>query len=107
MPRYLVRASYSNRGIADLMKNPEDRAAAVRPVIEGLGGRLESFDFVLGEDDVVFIADFPDNVSAAAFSMAATATGAISAFKTSPLLSPDEAMEAMKRAGRAGYRAPG
>lgn len=107
MPRYLVRASYSNQGIADLMRNPEDRAAAVRPVIEGLGGRLESFDFVLGEDDVVFIAEFPDNVSAAAFSMAATATGAISSFKTSPLLSPDEAMEAMNRAGRAGYRPPG
>jgi uncharacterized protein with GYD domain len=107
MPRYLVRASYSTQGVADLMKNPEDRASAVRPVIEGMGGRLESFDFVLGEDDVVFIAEFPDNVSAVAFSMAASATGAISSFKTSALLSAEEAMEAMKRAGRAGYRPPG
>ena len=107
MPRYLVRASYSSQGVADLIKSPEDRARAVRPVIEGMGGRLESFDFVLGEDDVVFIAEFPDNASVAAFSMACSASGAISSFKTSALLSAEEAMEAMKRAGRAGYRPPG
>src|SRR5919106_5967863 len=32
----------------------------------GVGGRLESFDFAFGSDDVFVIADLPDNVTAAA-----------------------------------------
>jgi hypothetical protein len=41
----------------------------------------------------------PDNVSAAAFSVAASAGGAIKAIKTTPL-------EAMKKAATAGYKPP-
>jgi len=45
-------------------------------------------------------------VSAAAFSMAASAGGAVKAVKTAPLMAIDEAMEAMREASRAGYRPP-
>lgn len=106
MPRYLVQASYSTQGVADLIKNPQNRADMVRPVIERMGGKLESFDFVLGADDVVAIAEMPDNVSVAALSMAISSTSAISSFKTSALLSADEAVEAMKKASGTGYRPP-
>ena len=57
-------------------------------------------------DDVVVIAEMPDNVSMAALSMAVSAAGAISEFKTTVLLSMEEAMEAMRRAGSVGYRPP-
>ena len=49
MAHYLIQASYSKEGICGLTSNPQDRAAAVRPVVEGLGGKMESFYFVLGE----------------------------------------------------------
>ena len=107
MPRYLIRASYSHQGIADLIKSPENRADAVRPTIEGLGGTLVSFDYVLGEDDLVIIVELPDNASVAAFSMAISASGAIGSVKTSALMSAEEAIDAMNRAGRVGYRPPG
>ena len=107
MPRYLFQASYSSQGVADLIKSPENRAEAVRPVVERMGGKLESFDFVLGDFDVVAIAEMPDNVSMTALSMAVSATGAIASFKTSVLLSSDEAMEAMRKASGTGYRPPG
>ena len=49
MARYMIQASYSTQGIADLVSNPQDRAAAVRPLVERLGGKLESFDFAFGD----------------------------------------------------------
>ena len=107
MARYLIQVSYSQQGIADLVKNPQDRAEAVRPVIERLGGRLVSFDYAFGDYDVVVIAEAPDNVTAAALAMAIGGSGATSAYKTTVLLSMEEAMEAMRKAGGADYRPPG
>ena len=43
MAHYLIQASYTQGGITDLIKNPQDRAAAVRPVVERMGGKLEAF----------------------------------------------------------------
>jgi hypothetical protein len=48
----------------------------------------------------------PDNVSAAAFSLAASAGGGVRAIKTTPLLSTEEGVEAMKKAATAGYKPP-
>ena len=46
----------------------------------------------------------PDKVSAAAFSVAASAGGAIRAIKATPLLCLDDGVEAMKKAAGAGYK---
>ena len=107
MPRYLIQASYSNQGIADLVSNPQDRAAAVRPLIERMGGRLESFDYCFGDYDAVIIVELPNNVAVASVAMAVGASGAISSFKTTVLLSMEEAMEAMRQASGVGYLPPG
>ena len=106
MAHYLIQASYSKEGISELIANPQDRAAAVRPVVEGLGGKIESFYFAFGECDAIVIAELPDNVSAAALAMAVGSTAGISSYKTTPLLTMDEAMQAMRKAGGTGYRSP-
>ena len=51
--------------------------------------------------------ELPDNTDAAAFAMAVYAGGAVKAFKTTPLLSVEEGVEAMRKAQGAGYRRPG
>ena len=79
---------------------------AVRPAIEKLGGKIDSGWFAFGEYDLISIVQMPDNVSAAAFSLAATAGGAIKAIKTTPLLTLEEGMEAMKKATGTGYKPP-
>jgi hypothetical protein len=43
---------------------------------------------------------------AAAFSIAAASAGAIRSIKTTPLLTAAEGIEAMKKAGMSGYKAP-
>lgn len=106
MARYLVQVSYTTSGIVDLIKNPQDRSAAIRPLIEGMGGKLESFDYAFGDYDVVVIAELPDNVSMAALSMAVAAGGAVGDFKTTVLLTMEESVEAMRKASSVAYRPP-
>jgi hypothetical protein len=48
----------------------------------------------------------PDNVSAAAFALAAAAGGGLKAYKTTPLLTFEQGIEAMKKASGAGYEPP-
>ena len=106
MAHYLIQASYSKEGISQLLANPQDRAAAVRPVVEGMGGKIESFYFAFGEYDAIVVAELPDNVSAAALAMAVGGSAGISSYKTIPLLTMAEAMEAMRKASSTGYRPP-
>ncbi len=106
MAHYLIQASYSKEGISQLLANPQDRAAAVRPVVEGMGGKIESFYFAFGEYDAIVVAELPDNVSAAALAMAVGGSAGVSDYKTTPLLTVDEAMEAMRKASGTGYRSP-
>ena len=106
MARYMIQASYNNSGVVDLVKNPQDRSAAIGPVIEGLGGKMHSFDYCFGDYDVVVIVELPDNVSMAALAMAVSAGGAVGGLKTTVLLSMEEALEAMRKAGSVAYRPP-
>ncbi len=107
MAHYLIQVSYNNQGVSDLVKNPQDRSTAIRSAIEGMGGRIESSYFAFGDYDAVVIAELPDNVSATAFALAVVAGGVVRSHKTTVLISTAEAVEAMRKAGSAGYRPPG
>jgi len=105
MPKYLIQASYTAEGVQGLLKDGgSKRKAAAEQAIKGLGGRLEVFYFAFGDTDVFAIADAPDNMSAAAVSLAVTASGAVHA-KTTVLMTPEEMDQATKRS--VSYRPPG
>ncbi len=106
MPQYLLQAAYTPAAWAAMVKSPQNRLEAVRPVIEKLGGKINGGWVSFGEYDVTLICELPNNVSAAAFSMAASAGGAVKAVKTTPLMSIDESMEAMRKAAGVGYSPP-
>ena len=106
MPHYLIRASYTPEGWVALVKNPQNRREALRPVIEAAGGKLEGFYYAFGEDDVVLLVELPDNVSVAAISISVAAGGAVKSAVTTVLMTAEEAMEAMKRAQGVTYRPP-
>ena len=106
MAYYLIQAAYTREAWAAMVKNPQNRAEAVKPVIEKLGGSIKGLWLGFGEYDAVAIVDMPDNASAAAFSLAASAGGGVRAFKTTPLMTVEEGMEAMKKAGDVGYKPP-
>jgi uncharacterized protein with GYD domain len=107
MANYLLQVAYTPEAWAKLIANPQDRIAAVRPVVEKLGGKIQHGWLAFGDYDLVAVVEMPGNVEAAAFSLAAAAGGAVRAIKTTPLLTTAEGIEAMKKAAAAGYRPPG
>ena len=107
MPYYMVQAAYTSEAWRVQINNPHNRLEQLRPVVEGLGGSIDAGYYTFGEYDIMAIAQFPDNESAAAFALAASAGGGIKALRTTPLMTIEEGMEAMRKAGAVGYRPPG
>ena len=107
MADYLLQISYSTTAWAAMIKKPENRVEAVRKVVEKLGGKLGNFWFSFGDQDLVGLFEMPDAISAAAFAMAISAGGACKSVKTTPLMKVEDAMQAMKKAGSAGYKPVG
>ena len=106
MSQYLLQVAYTPEAAAALVKNPQDRLEAVRPVAKRLGGTVDNQWMSLGEYDVVAVINMPDSVSAAAFAMAVSAGGACRAVTTTSLLSVEEGIAAMRKAATAEYRPP-
>lgn len=106
MPRYLIQASYTAAAAAAFVSNPQDRVAGVRATVEKLGGKLESFEFCLGDHDVIAIGSLPDDTAAAAMALAVNAPGHLKSYKTTRLLSADEFLAAQKKAHGLNYSAP-
>jgi|SRR5262245_8200768 len=107
MAYFLLQGSYTPESWKSLVNKPVDRVEVVRKVIEKLGGKVEGAWFAFGDYDVVMIMQMPDNISAAAFSLAVAAGGAFKAHKTTPLMTIADGIEAMKKASGAGYQPPG
>jgi uncharacterized protein with GYD domain len=103
---YLLQVAYTPEAWASLVAQPQNRLDAVRPAVERLGGKILQGWFAFGDYDLIAILEMPTNVEAAAFSLAASAGGAIRSIKTTPLLSTAEGLEALKKAGTSGYKAP-
>jgi uncharacterized protein with GYD domain len=106
MPLFLTQVSYTDQAWQSLVSNPQNRAEALRPVLEKLGGRVVNAWFAFGDYDIVLVSELPDNVSAAALAIAVSAGGACKSVKTTPLMDTSEGLEALRKAAESGYRAP-
>jgi uncharacterized protein with GYD domain len=105
MPKFLIEGSYSAEGLRGLAKDKASgRQAAVKDALASLGGKLEGVYYALGDADVYVLCECPDHVSAAALSLAASASGMIRT-KTIPLMTVEETDRALTM--KSGYRAPG
>ncbi len=107
MPLYLSKFSYTPEAWARLIGNPEDRRNAAQTYIESVGGKLHGFWYAFGDHDGYTLWEAPDNVSMAAVALALSGGGAISSLETTVLLSVEETMDALQKAGQVGYQAPG
>lgn len=103
---FLVLVAYTQRAWETLVRNPQNRIEIVRPVVEGLGGKIESGFLNLSNYEVVAIVQMPDNVSMAALSMAFMSQYAVKAVKTFPMITWDEGIAAMRKAREASYQPP-
>ena len=108
MPLYEMRWMFKDAALKSMTDKPQDREPPARELVEGFGGKLHHYYFMLGEYDGLAIVEFPDNASAAATGMRAGASGAFARFETHPLLTTQEAQRAMQmvKDRAVAYRAP-
>ena len=105
MSKFLMQVSFTREGTKGLTKEGGiKRRQLVEQFFGAVGGKLEVLYFAFGDTDVYAVADFPDNVSAAAVSLAANSTGAVRA-KATVLITPEEMDQAVQKSE--GLRPPG
>ena len=105
MPKFLVKASYTAQGAKGVLSGGgTSRRDVVAHMAEGLGGTLESFYFAFGDTDAYVTLDAPNNVTAAAVSIAVNSSGAVKS-EVVVLLTPEEIDEAAKMS--VDYSPPG
>ncbi|MFZ0306521.1 MAG: GYD domain-containing protein [Terracidiphilus sp.] len=104
MPAYLLQVAYTPQALSALIANPHDRTQALKKNVRNLGGKMVGSWFAFGEYDLIAIMEFPDNVSAAAWALATAAGGALRSVKTTPLLSIEEGLEALRKVPESKYQ---
>jgi uncharacterized protein with GYD domain len=101
MALYLYQANYSADAVKALVKNPQDREAGARKLIEAGGGKLHHMYFCFGEWDIVARIEAPDDITYAGIAIAVAASGTVSRAQTTNLFTAQAAQEAMGKAGGA------
>ena len=105
MGKYLLQASYTQAGLAGLIKEGgTSRRAALAETIEGVGGTLESLYYAFGKSDLFITADLPDDTAATAVSLAIGSAGALD-ISVTVLVTPESVDDAI--AMSVPYRPPG
>jgi uncharacterized protein with GYD domain len=105
MPKYLLQATYTTEGIKGLIRDSASgRRADVQAAVNSLGGKVEAFYYVFGDDDVVMIVDLPNSIKAAALGLTTSSSGAVRV-RTTPLLTVEDVDQALEI--NTQYRAPG
>jgi uncharacterized protein with GYD domain len=105
MPKFLLEGNYTLEGVKGLQaEGGSARLAVATKLVEGLGGKVESFYYAFGDTDVYFIVDLPDADSAAAMTLAVNAGGGLTA-RTVVLMTAAELDAATSK--KATYRPPG
>jgi uncharacterized protein with GYD domain len=109
MTYYLSRAKISQHAMNALVMRPQDRLVTMTRVLKGVGGRLHNYFFTFGEYDIILLFELPDNVGAASLAMVLLASGSVTEIDTTVLLTMEEAVAAMEKAGDAMgvYTPPG
>jgi uncharacterized protein with GYD domain len=98
MPYYLLQVAYTPVAWAAMLKKSHTHLEDLRPLLERLGGKLESCWLAFGEYDALLICQLPDQTSATALSMAASAGGTVKTIKITPLMSVEESFNALTKA---------
>jgi uncharacterized protein with GYD domain len=107
MAWFMVQAAYTPEAWKAQLQNPQDRVAQLREMFQPAGITIHHAWYAFGEYDLVLIAEAPGNVDAAAAVLASVIGGAVKANKTTPLMTVEEGIEAMRKGGQIAYRPPG
>ena len=105
MPYYRVDFRHTTEGVQNLVSMPIVRREAATKAIESVGGRLLDLWYSFGKEDGFATVEAPDNEAVVAAVLKINAAAGVEAW-TTPLITPEEFYEALKRASKVKYQAP-
>jgi len=108
MAHYLIEVGYTPESWSSQVDNQPNVVDRITPAVNATKGTIQCIYYAFGDSDLVGIIDWPSAEDAAAFALAVTASGALRSYKTTPLMTVAQGMDAMKRAAqaRAKYTPP-
>lgn len=99
MSHYLLRVAFNPQGWAAWIAQPHSCQGKIQSEAGRLGGKLLSMWWSFGEENITLLFKMPDEIHMAAFSIFAVAMGAMKQFTITPVLTDEEALQAMRKAG--------
>jgi uncharacterized protein with GYD domain len=107
MAKYMALFNLGSEAIRRFVANPSDREAAVRGLVESVGGSLECYYWMFGQYDGMAVIEMPDARTAAAASLAIVSSGAFTHFETHELIEAGDLTVIAERARGIAYQPPG
>jgi uncharacterized protein with GYD domain len=98
MAQYLIETAYTGASWNTQLRETGNVLDRIHPMLDTCNGRVDSCFYAFGDRDLILICDFPTPEDAAAFSLACSAGGAVKFMKTTPLLTVEQGLTAMRRA---------
>ena len=99
MATFIITGNYTAQVIKGMIANPSDREAAVKPLVEAVGGKVLSYYATTGENDFLMICEAADGEDIIPALMVAGASDTVSNMKTVRGYSSAEFTSAQKKAG--------
>jgi uncharacterized protein with GYD domain len=99
MAHYLIEVGYTPESWNSQIDTKANVVERITPALKACGAKLESMYYAFGEVDLVGIIDFKQPEDAAGFALAVGASGALRTYRTTPLLTVEQGIESMRRAG--------
>jgi uncharacterized protein with GYD domain len=90
--------SLTSEAVAGLVDSPIDRLGPASKLAEAVGGKIETYYWMLGQYDGLVIFSLPDSASVAALSIVANSTGAYSRIETHELISTEDLVAVLQKA---------
>jgi len=107
MAKYLALFGFTSEAIKQFVVNPSDRAAAVRRLVEPVGGSLDCYYWMFGQHDGMAIVEMPDSRAYTAVTLAIKSSGAFTHFETHELIKADDLTGIAQWARQIAYQPPG
>jgi uncharacterized protein with GYD domain len=108
MSYYLIEGSYTSTAWTAQIDTEANVIDRITPAVQACNGKIECMYYAFGDRDFVGVMDFKTPEDAAAFALAVNSGGALSTFRTTPLLSVDQGIKSMHKAkaARKSYTPP-
>jgi uncharacterized protein with GYD domain len=102
----MTQFSYTAEAWKALAHNPTNRLDGFRALADKLGIKVVAAYYAFGEHDGIIITEAPDDKTIAAAVIAAVSPGHIRSVKTTVLMTGEETVEALRKAGSVTYQGP-